>query len=67
MAKGSEDIILIENKPFVIKSAKTNLQGNSIEVNHITPALNENEYALRSEDIENDLYDVFVKYRSCRP
>lgn len=67
MAKGSEDIILIENKPYRIKSAKTKLQDKEIEVNHITPALNENEYALRSEDIENDLYDVFAKYRSGRP
>lgn len=67
MAKGSEDIILIENKPYKIKTAKSNLQGNNIELNHFIPALNENEYALRSEDIENDLYDVFVKYRSGRP
>ncbi len=67
MATGSEDIILIENKPYRIKSAKLTLQGKEIELNHITPALNEKEYTLRSEDIENDLYDVFVKYRSGRP
>lgn len=67
MAKGSEDIILIENKPFTKKSAMTMLQGKQVEVVHLLPVMNEKEHTTRSAEIENDLYDVFVKYQSGSP
>ena len=67
MAKGSEDIILIENKPFTKKSAMTTLQGKQVEVVHLLPVMNEKEHTTRSAEIENDLYDVFVKYQSGSP
>ena len=67
MVKRSEDIILIENKPYKRKSAIMTLQDKEIEMNSLVPVLNENEYLMRSKDIENDLYDVFVKYRSSNP
>ncbi len=67
MAKRSEDIILIENKPYKRKSAITTLRDKEIALNSLEPVLNENEYTVRSKDIENDPYDVFVKYRSSNP
>ncbi len=67
MVKRSEDIILIENKPYKRKSATTTLRDKEIALNSLEPVLNENEYTVRSKDIENDLYDVFVKYRSSNP
>ncbi len=67
MVKRSEDIILIENKPYKRKSATTTLRNKEIELNSLEPVLNEDEYTVRSKDIENDLYDVFVKYRSSNP
>ncbi len=67
MVKRSEDIILIENKPYKRKSATTTLRDKEIALNSLEPVLNEDEYTVRSKDIENDLYDVFVKYRSSNP
>ncbi len=67
MVKRSEDIILIENKPYKRKSATTTLRNKEIALNSLEPVLNEDEYTVRSKDIENDLYDVFVKYRSSNP
>ena len=67
MVKRSEDIILIENKPYKRKSATTTLRNKEIALHSLEPVLNEDEYTVRSKDIENDLYDVFVKYRSSNP
>ena len=45
------------------KETKTAVfQGKTITVTHITPILTPEEREKRKREIENQLYDVFVKY-----
>lgn len=66
MAKRSDPTVLIDNKPYKIETETKKLQGTPVTIHNITPVLNPTEHTLRTADISNELYDIFVKYRSKR-
>ena len=51
------------NQTNFAKEIKTALfQGKTITITHLTPILSPEERTKRKQEIEHQLYDVFVKY-----